>query len=118
MRNFVIAFLVLFLPLQWGTAALAAYCVHEGSSGVIQHFGHHTHDHEHPASNQLSDSGGKVCDASCTADHDHSHCAHAIFAAARLTDVFAAGADDSPYGTFVPDPPFDNLLRPPQRSLA
>ena len=27
-RNFVIAFLVLFLPMRWGTAVLAAYCLH------------------------------------------------------------------------------------------
>jgi hypothetical protein len=116
-RNFVIAFFVLLLPLQWGTAVIAAYCMHEEGSFAIQHFGHHTHDHEHLGSEQSVDDQGKVCDSGVAADHDHSHGTHAIFAVARSTDAFANGPEGSPYGVFVPDPPFDNLYRPPQAVL-
>ena len=42
-RNFVIAFLVLFLPMQWGTAVLAAYCLHEEGPAAVHHIGHHAH---------------------------------------------------------------------------
>ncbi|NMF99296.1 hypothetical protein GPA27_18105 [Aromatoleum toluolicum] len=120
MRNLLIAFFVLFLPLQWGTAVVAAYCQHEEGPGAMEHIGHHAHHSEHQSS-VLKAKGaqqGKAWDASCSADHEHSHCTHAIVQDSRLPEIFASGTDDSPYGAFVPDAPRDNLLRPPQRPLA
>lgn len=119
MRNLVIAFLVLFLPLQWGTAAIAAYCLHEESPAAIQHIGHHAHHHDHRGSTLKADGAqkGKPLDASCNAEHEHSHLTHVIVHKSRLAEIFASGTDDTPYGAFVPDAPPDNLLRPPEISL-
>ena len=119
-RNFVIAFLVLFLPMQWGTAVLAAYCLHEEGQAAVHHIGHHAHHREHHGTTLKEDGGqkGKAWDASCSADHEHSHCTHAIVHDSRPPEIFASGTGESLYGTFVPDPPFDNLLRPPQVTLA
>lgn len=118
-RNLVIAFFVLFLPLQWGTAAMAAYCLHEESPAAAQHPGHHAHHDEHKGRSMKADAGqkGKAWDASCNADHEHSHCTHAIVHESRLPRSFASGTADSPYGAFVPDAPPDNRLRPPQTIL-
>ncbi|MCA8917284.1 MAG: hypothetical protein H6947_12410 [Zoogloeaceae bacterium] len=119
MRKFVIFFLVLFVPLQWGTAVLAAYCLHEESSAATQHIGHHAHHHEHKGNSVKSDEGqkGKAWDASCSADHDHSHCTHAIVHESHSPRIFAAGTNDSPYAVFVSDAPPDSRLRPPQATL-
>jgi hypothetical protein len=119
-RNLVIAFLVLFLPLQWGTTVLAAYCQHEESSAVTQHIGHHAHHHKHQGSILKADKGqqGKAWDASCSADHDHNHFSHAIVHDARPARSLAPAVDESPYRAFVSDAPRDNLLRPPQVTLA
>ncbi|WP_157353940.1 hypothetical protein [Aromatoleum toluclasticum] len=120
MRNFLIAFLVLFLPLQWGTTVVAAYCLHEESPAAVQHIGHHAHHHEHQANTLKADGGqqGKAFDVSCSADHEHSHCTHAIVHDTRLPEIFASETVESPYGAFVSDAPLDNLLRPPQVTLA
>ncbi len=120
MRNFVIAFLVLFLPLQWGTTVLAAYCLHEESPAAVRHIGHHAHHPGHQGTTLKADGGqqGKAFDVSCSADHEHSHCTHAIVHDSRLPEIFASGMGESPYGAFVSDAPRDNLLRPPQVTLA
>lgn len=119
-RNLLIAFFVLFLPLQWGTAVVAAYCLHEEGPGAVEHIGHHAHHSEHDGS-VLKAKGaqqGKTWDASCNADHEHSHCTHAMVHDSRLTEIFASATDDSPYRALVSDAPRDNLLRPPLVPLA
>jgi hypothetical protein len=41
MRKFVTILFVLILPMQWTTAAVAAYCQHEQDGPAQQHIGHH-----------------------------------------------------------------------------
>jgi len=86
----------------------------------MHHIGHHAHHHEHQGSTAKEDEAqkGKAWDASCSADHEHSHCTHAIIHDSRLPETFASGTDESPYHAFVADAPHGNLLRPPQRLLA
>jgi len=117
-RKFVIFLLVFLLPLQWGTAAVAAYCLHEEIPSAQGHLGHHAHHHAHPTAEKSDDGQAGKWDASCAAEHEHSHCTHAIFAASRVSGILTPDTNDSPYRTFIPDPPSDNLLRPPQAVLA
>ena len=114
MRKLLIVLLVLFLPLQWSTAAVAAFCSHEGGSLKRAHLGHHTHNHADRDGTERSDHGtSKTCDASCSADHDHSHSPHALFAATHSLEVVPDRSGNRPYRSPLSEPPPDSLLRPP-----
>ena len=56
MKRLALIFLMLLLPLQSVWAAASAYCQHEQGASV-QHFGHHTHQHN--VSTDSSDGSGK-----------------------------------------------------------
>lgn len=45
MKRLVLIFLLAVLPFQFSWAAAAAYCQHDGEK-TVQHFGHHTHQHD------------------------------------------------------------------------
>lgn len=45
MRRLLLAFLLLFMPLQFIWAAASPYCGHE-ESPQVSHFGHHVHEHQ------------------------------------------------------------------------
>lgn len=38
--------MLVLLPLQWGWAAAAAYCLHEAAPERAAHLGHHEHQHQ------------------------------------------------------------------------
>lgn len=136
MRKWLLAFLMLILPLQW-TAALAADCClrHEGQ-GPAQHAGmasahaeHADHaQHAAHAKTQLpgeqakldADLNGNVpsdCSMDCVGCHVH-HCAAAVFEFAAFAALSPLGGDDTPYLSRLPVPRPDTLLRPPLARLA
>ena len=48
MSRWVVALMLVLLPLQFSWAAVASYCQHERatSASTVQHVGHHEHQHE------------------------------------------------------------------------
>jgi hypothetical protein len=71
MRRLFMIFLLVFMPLQLGWAAMASYCQHE-SGAAAKHFGHHERQHqanagEHDQSKPKSSLG--TVDADCSFCH-------------------------------------------------
>jgi hypothetical protein len=63
MRNLVVIFLLIFMPLQLSWVAVTSYCQHE-TGAAAKHFGHHTHKHI----DKMPDDKGKkasVADLDC-----------------------------------------------------
>jgi hypothetical protein len=48
MSRWVVALMLVLLPLQFSWAAVASYCQHERSTSttIVQHVGHHEHQHK------------------------------------------------------------------------
>jgi hypothetical protein len=67
MRRWLLIFLVVLLPMQFGWAAVASYAHHESGAATAQHVGHHEHQHE-------ADTGTKSTAASSAADADCGTC--------------------------------------------
>lgn len=58
------------LPFQFSWAAVAVYCQHEQEQST--HFGHHTHEHQAQANEQIDDSGDPrqlMSDSDCAVCH-------------------------------------------------
>ncbi len=107
MRKLIIFFLIV-LPLQWSTAAVAAYCQHETESKAQQHVGHHAHDHQASADLGGSDPADSDFDADCQVVIPVDHAATPI----------CGGHNATPYRTTLPEPPLGSLFRPPLSDLA
>ena len=54
MRRWLTLFLLILLPLQFATAAAAAYCLHETDNSG-KHLGHHEHEHQSPSATGVGD---------------------------------------------------------------
>lgn len=61
MRRLLLAFLLLFMPLQSIWAAASPYCGHEAAPQA-SHFGHHVHEHQ-------ADASAQPAKANATSDH-------------------------------------------------
>lgn len=78
MRRWLSILLLVFMPFQLSWAAVATYCQHE-SGTRSQHFGHHEHQHQPPASQSGEDTNPKASAALDIADcHFHCQCAAAL----------------------------------------
>lgn len=118
MRRLFILFMLVLLPLQWSWAAAATVCQHETGSA---HFGHHEHRHDadqagHPAADGKSDAPSLNFHADCQVCHGMG-AAHGPADA----DTGPHGVPDrhlSAYGQHLPEPPPENLLRPPLTLVA
>jgi len=119
MRRLVLVFMLLLLPLQWSWAAAASVCKHEQTSAAANaHFGHHEHEHA-DAAKASSDAPA----AELPGSHPDCHTCHGMSAG-----CVAAAKDDAPrwhrhaapiaFGTHVPEPPIEALLRPPMPLVA
>ena len=114
MRRFVLVFIMLLLPLQWSWAAAASVCEHESGTG---HFGHHEHQHGSGGDASQADDDGEPASDSL-GNHPDCQACHGIGAAcvgcADERPATWSGATPRPsYDRFLPDPPVENLLRPP-----
>ncbi len=73
MRRWLIVFMLLMVQLQFVWGAAAAYCGHEATGSLAQHFGHHEHSHEGDDSRTLTpveDSNGLgILHADCGSCH-------------------------------------------------
>ncbi len=116
MRKFVAVLFLLILPLQWSTAAVAAYCQHEQDGKAQQHVGHHAHEHQASAAQTDSDPGNSDFDADCPSCH--AHFAQAVIDVAPPMLPASQGRDAMAYRAFLPTPPPASLFRPPLADLA
>lgn len=109
MRRWLTIFLLVLLPLQFGWAAAARYCLHESLQETTNHFGHHEHQH---AASQTSPSDGTGKDVKLFGDDDCAYC-HLGAAKPVRTEVQQPGVLDGsgappgplvhPLGTRGPD---------------
>ena len=67
-RKFLLALLIMMLPVQYSWAAVSAYCSHEDAATAKAHFGHHVHKH---VSNAGGDGHSKP-----TSSHTDCHFCH------------------------------------------
>ncbi|MBB3178002.1 hypothetical protein FHW64_002413 [Variovorax sp. Sphag1AA] len=119
MRRFIVIFMMLLLPLQWGWAAAASVCEHEAGGA---HFGHH--EHKHTGAGKATADKSEVPPATdLPGYHPDCHSCHGMGAA--CVPASPAGApgwrDSTPpsaSGKFFPDPPIQGLLRPPMPLVA
>lgn len=110
MRRCFAVVLLALLPLQFGWAAVAAYCGHE-SGAASQHVGHHQHVHADAA----TDGGGDATPPGGF-DFDCGHCHHGGCASLPVT----AGGVAAPETASPPAAPAgvrlrSALQRPPER---
>jgi len=114
-RSFLLAFLMLFLPLQWSTAAVAQYCLHEPDAAAQRHVGHHDHKHEDAAHDQRDD-GKTTFHPDCATCVVHVVCAPC----AQVSSVASEGSAQvfAPYLTLIPQSVPDDPFRPPLVILA
>ncbi len=124
MRKLLIFIFLIVLPLQWTTAAVAAYCLHETDSPAQQHLGHHAHEHHASVAQADSDPGNSDPDASPDASFDsdcpscHTHFIQALIDADRPMLPASQDGEVMTYRVFLPTPPPDSLFRPPLADLA
>ena len=119
MRNIILIFFLLFLPLQWSTAAVLEYrpggeAALAGSAGDALG---HADEEAHDVAPDAGHGDVKVWNEACGSGL-HCHCVHALFRLPRLPSMLSFEPRDTPYGVFVPDPPPDPFQRPPQTVLA
>jgi hypothetical protein len=120
MRKLVAIFFLLILPLQWTTAAVAAYCLHEQDGKAQQHIGHHAHEHQASTAQTDSDPGNTDFDAGFDSDCPscHAHFAQAVIDADQLMLLASQVLATMSYRAFLPTPPPGSLFRPPLVDLA
>ena len=116
MRKLVTILFLLILPLQWTSAAVAAYCQHEQDGKAQQHVGHHAHEHQASTTPADGDPGNSDFDADCPSCH--AHFAQAVIDSDATTFLAVQGGDTVAYRAFLPTPPPGSLFRPPLADLA
>lgn len=116
MRKLLIFIFLIVLPLQWTTAAAAAYCLHEIDAPAQKHFGHHVHEHQASTSQTDNDPGNSDFDADCPSCH--AHFAQAVNDVHQPALSASQGPDAITYRAFLPTPPPVSLFRPPLADLA
>lgn len=117
MRRLVLILLMFLLPFQWSWAAAASVCEHEQDKA---HFGHHEHKHSGAdKAHQGSDASGE----GTVGYHLDCHACNGIGVACLAS--FAVNTQGWPgdrplpgYGWSLPEPPIENLLRPPLKLVA
>lgn len=120
MRKFVTLLFLLLLPLQWTTAAVAAYCQHEQDGQARQHIGHHAHEHQAAADQARSDSGNADFDVGFDSDCPscHAHFIQALLDSDSPAFLTSQGGKIMAYPAFLPTPPPSSPFRPPLADLA
>lgn len=74
MRSWVLGLLLVLLPLQFVWASVASYCQHEADV-VVDHIGHHEHQHVASDSNDTQDSEPATSETGLGAvDNDCGYC--------------------------------------------
>lgn len=116
MRKLVAILFLLILPLQWTSAAVAAYCQHEQDGKARQHLGHHAHEHQASAAQADDDPGNTDFDADCPSCH--ANFSQAVIDAAPPVFPASQARDVMTYRAFLPTPPPGSLFRPPLADLA
>jgi hypothetical protein len=122
MRAFLIALLLIVVPLQASWAAVGGYCLHE-SGTAAQHVGHHEHQHEHqlesdfandnPAKNVVEET--TPLNSSGIADSDCAVC-HATACAILSTSIVPPHAELlSATVSRPPDQALSAIAYPPER---
>jgi hypothetical protein len=121
MRRFILVFMMVLLPLQWSWAAAASACEHEREREKT-HFGHHEHEHAAPGDAGHAPQAAQDED---TPQGSHPDCqvCHGMGAACVMSPsapgpAWSTDGPSTPYGQFLPDPPLENLLRPPLALVA
>jgi hypothetical protein len=117
MRRLLLIVLMVMLPLQWSWAAAASICAHEADAKAA-HFGHHPHEHEAAASEdiQQADAGGLAVHADCGACHGVGTAV--VASLDRLPLWWSAAATFEPYDAAFADRTVDALFRPPLTLVA
>mgnify|MGYP006331334807 CR=1 FL=1 len=74
MRRWLLALLIVLMPVQFTWAAAAPYCGHETDAAAADHVGHHEHQHdasldESPSSDDDDSGPAPVLDADCAFCH-------------------------------------------------
>lgn len=90
-RRFVL-FLALLLPLQFAWAGAVAYCQHETTPALTQHFGHHEHLHQADVEKAPGQSGADSDCGTC-----HAAGSPAIFESAGIDASVPATATVVPH---------------------
>ena len=116
MRKVMLVLFMMFLPMQWSTAAVAQYCAHETDRAAQKHLGHHAHEHEDHATDRTDEGNDKTFDADCPTCIAHG--AHVIGAPASPLASADAVLEPIFYLAFVPEPLPRDLFRPPLSHLA
>lgn len=125
MRRLLLAFLLLFMPLQSIWAAASPYCGHEAAPQA-SHFGHHVHEHqadEQAAPSQTSETPDhRGLATSGTADMDCHACHGAgsgmVLSASAQAIVVSVGRPASQAAPAWVHPPLSRPERPNWSVLA
>jgi hypothetical protein len=115
MSRWLVILVLVFVPLQLGWAAVAAYCAHEGAgeTGVVaQHLGHHEHQHQPSAE---ADPAG-VADLDCS--HCHGHGTGLPMVTPGLSPASGSGHTGAGPAGSAPTPPPAPPERPQWARLA
>lgn len=114
MKKLLLIFLLVILPFQFSWAAAAAYCQHEEGQ-TVQHFGHHSHQHQAKADKTEGQSGSLQTDTDC--GYCHLSCQASVPAAPPdIPPAVGPTYTQLPplsYSSHIPDGP-----RRPDRRLA
>lgn len=120
MRRLLIVLIVLMLPLQWSTAAVAAYCGHEVEASAQKHLGHHEHEHHNEASSGAQSESDTTDQAAFDADCPTCHflATPAIFSSDAVANLPPTPQSIAPYVGAVTERYPDTPFRPPLTFLA
>lgn len=114
MRPWLLAFLMLVLPLQTAWAAVASLCAHAAGAPVAAHFGHHEHKHAQSDAIDGSDAGATVGhDADCGTCHGAGSASLPAPLTLRLA-LPTAAREATPYRSWHRDRAPDSPLKPPR----
>jgi len=116
----ILVCLLVVLPLQWSWATVARVCQHEVE---VSHFGHHQHEHAADEGDEaITAADDTAADTALQAHPDCSGCQGmgAIHLPAALPPWPRALTAGAPPAPLLPPAraQVDDLLRPPQSSLA
>jgi hypothetical protein len=80
MSRWIIAWMLLLLPLQFSWAAVASYCQHETAvaAPAVQHLGHHEHQHASGHTKLPAKADDKRSDYSIAPSDSDCHMCHGL----------------------------------------
>ncbi len=117
MHKWLVTFLLVFIPLQFGWAATANYCKHE-IGAAAKHVGHHDHQHKAVDGKDVSSDPAKTIGGDPDCASCHAGCLSALPESITVASLVISSLDTADYCARLTSPPFERPERPQWRVLA